>query len=348
MAQLKVLLTGATGYIGGSVLSTLLASSNPLIQDLSITALVRKQQQADVLEVRGVKPVVFRDLDDVEHLTSVASEHDVVIHTASGFHLGSALALISGLGARKKETGAGVHYIHTSGTWNFADSSPASQGTSPADISDKSDLYAVLKQLEAQTPFSQRTTLLEVVSASEREGVNAYILMPPDIYGPGTGLFNQHTMQLFDFVKGALDAGRAEYVGSSSGGAGHVHVEDLAALYEMILGRVLAGEDVPAGRDGLIFTETGYHHWLDVSKMINDVGTRSGLWTTTEPIPITVEDAAKKWMGGDLEALKNSFCLRNRTIPQLALELGWKPQKTEDDWQNWIEQTFEMALEDGV
>ncbi|KAF7535574.1 hypothetical protein G7Z17_g13180 [Cylindrodendrum hubeiense] len=346
MAQLKVLLTGATGYVGGSVLSTLLASSNPLIQQLSITALVRKQQQADALLVKGVNAVVFRDLDDAEHLTSVASAHDVVIHAASGFHLGSATALIAGLGARRVETGASVHYIHTSGTWNLADSSP-SQGTSPKEFSDKSDAYAHLKQLEAQTPFSQRTTLLEVVSASEREGVSAYILMPPDVYGCGTGLFNQDTMQLFHLIHSALKEGRPEYIVDDSGGAGHVHVEDLAALYEVILGRILAGEAVPVGRDGLFFTETGYHDWLDVSKAINDVGVRLDTWKTAEPVPIDIEDAAKKWTGGDLETLKNSFCLRNKTSPQLALEMGWKPLKTEDDWKSWIEETFEMVLEHG-
>ncbi|KAH7143668.1 hypothetical protein EDB81DRAFT_501355 [Dactylonectria macrodidyma] len=346
MAQLKVLLTGATGYVGGSVLSTLLSSTNPLLQQLSISALVRKQQQAEVLQTKGVKAVVFRDLDDAELLTRVASEHDVVIHTASGFHLGSASALIKGLGLRRAGTGGKVHYIHTSGSWNFADSSPDSQGTSPTNFSDKSDLYTHLEHLEAQRPFSQRTTLLEVVAASERQDVSAYILLPPDVYGQGTGFFNQHTMQLFDLVKSALNEGRAEYVDGGLGGAGHVHIEDLAALYDVLLARILAGGDVPVGRDGLFFTETGYHSWLDVSKTISEVGVRLGTWETAQPVSISIEDAAERWMGGDQEMLKNSFCLRNNTSPQLALDLGWKPQKTDDDWQRWIEQTFKTVLND--
>ncbi|KAH7159659.1 hypothetical protein B0J13DRAFT_110385 [Dactylonectria estremocensis] len=346
MAPLNVLLTGATGYVGGSVLSTLLSSTNPLCQQLNITALVRKQQQAELLQANGVRTVIFRDLDDAELLTRVASEHDLVIHTASGFHLGSASALISGLGLRRAETGAKVHYIHTSGTWNFADSSPEIRGTSPTDFSDKDDLYTHLGHLEAQRPFSQRTTLLEVVVASERQDVSAYVFMPPDVYGQGTGFFNQHTMQLFDLAKSALDEGRAEYVDDGLGGAGHVHVEDLAALYEVILGRILSGKSVPVGRDGLFFTETGYHSWVDVSKRINEVGVQMGAWEAAEPVSISIDDAAERWMGGDREMLNNSFCLRNRTNPQLALELGWKPQKTDDDWQRWIEQTFKAVLND--
>lgn len=97
---------------GGSVLTTLLKSGGALIQSSAVTALVRKKDQADVLASQGIKTSTFRDLDDSEHLRRVAAEHDVVIHTASGFHLGSALALIEGLGRRKTQKGGKFHYIH--------------------------------------------------------------------------------------------------------------------------------------------------------------------------------------------------------------------------------------------
>ncbi|KAM5375223.1 hypothetical protein ACJZ2D_006175 [Fusarium nematophilum] len=334
MSQPKILLTGATGYVGGSVLTTLLNSQDALVQKSSITALVRKKEHADLLAAKGVTPVLFRDLSESEHLRDVASEQDVVIHAASGFHLGSAVALIEGLGRRKMRTGG-----RTSGTWNLVGSEMNEVG--------EASLFEHLEKLEARTPFLQRTTLLGVVAAAERHGVEAHILLPPDIYGRGTGLVGQHTPQLFDLVKGAIDAGHPEYVGDVKGGAGHVHIEDLASLFEVMVQRVLKGEDVSAGREGLFFSETGYHDWFDVAKSIGQVGVSRGVLRSAEPASIMVDEAARKYresMGGDEEITRLSFCQRNKTIVQRAADLGWKPNKTDHDWNLWLEEVFDMVL----
>ncbi|CAM1509033.1 Fc.00g027720.m01.CDS01 [Cosmosporella sp. VM-42] len=363
MPQSKILLTGATGYVypaltlspcqklthpsGGSVLTALLSSSNRLIQQRSITALVRKQNQADILAAKGVTPVLFRDLDDVDHLRTVASEHDVVIHTASGFHLESAKALVEGLGERKAETRREVHFIHaeTSGTWNFMESPPSSYIRTYV-FYDRDRNYDHLRNLESQWPFSQRTTLLQVISSAESAGVRSYIIMPPDIYGRGTGLFSQYTPQLFGLIRSAIKEGGPEYVGEGVGGAGHVHITDLASLYEVLLGQVLKGCNVPSGVRGLYFTETGYHSWLDVATRIGEIGIRLNPSMRAGPRSITVEDAAQKWTGGDVELLENSFCLRNKTKPELAIDLGWNPKKEEEDWWEWIEEVWKLVLEE--
>lgn len=107
-------LTWTDAPSGGTVLTTLLASSELVIKRSSISALVRKEEQAAVLRGLGVNPVLFKGLDDVETLRRAASEHDAVVHTASSQHDASAVALIQGLGDRKKATGKEVHFIHVS------------------------------------------------------------------------------------------------------------------------------------------------------------------------------------------------------------------------------------------
>lgn len=87
---------------GGSVLTRLLKSENEFINTCSFTALVRKQEQADLLESKGVNGVVFSGLDDTETLTTQASKHDIVINTASASHLKAAEAILFGLSERKK------------------------------------------------------------------------------------------------------------------------------------------------------------------------------------------------------------------------------------------------------
>lgn len=99
---------------GGSVLSSLLNSSNPHIKALSISALVRKQEQADLLKAKGIHGIVFSSLDDVDVVRRVAGENDIVINTASAFHAAAAEAIIQGLADRQKATGKKSVLIHVS------------------------------------------------------------------------------------------------------------------------------------------------------------------------------------------------------------------------------------------
>lgn len=114
MSPTKILITGATGYIGGSVLTTLLNSTNTQIKDAQYTALVRKQEAADELKKHGVDSIFFKSLDDVDIVRKAASEADIVINTASAFHGASAEAVILGLADRKKATGKETYLIHVS------------------------------------------------------------------------------------------------------------------------------------------------------------------------------------------------------------------------------------------
>jgi uncharacterized protein YbjT (DUF2867 family) len=78
---MKVFVTGATGYIGGSVAEGLVASGHQVV------ALVRSAQSIPLLKDRGIEPVLGT-LDDSEILTNSAREADAVIHAASADHAG--------------------------------------------------------------------------------------------------------------------------------------------------------------------------------------------------------------------------------------------------------------------
>jgi hypothetical protein len=91
-----------------------LQSTDANIKASSISALVRKQDQADLLKQKGVNAILFSGLDDTKVVRDVASKHDIVINCASAFQSGAAEALIQGLADRKKETGKKTHLIHVS------------------------------------------------------------------------------------------------------------------------------------------------------------------------------------------------------------------------------------------
>ncbi|OHE99292.1 NAD dependent epimerase/dehydratase [Colletotrichum orchidophilum] len=342
----KVLFTGATGFIGGSVLTQLLNSAHKEINELTITALVRKQEQADILKKKGINAIVFGGLDDSEFLRQTASEHDCVIHTPTGFHTGSAVALIEGLAVRKKQTGKEVHFIHTSGTSNLAERTITQQSGEFHEWADNERVYEHEEKKEAEEAYGQRTTDVAVVRTAERTGVKAYIMMPPTVYGRGTGLFNQRSMQIPSIIRGAIKAGVPEYVGEGTARLGHVHVTDLALLFELVLSKVLLGEEIPSGRRGIYFSNTGSHSWKDLAALVGKAGVSLGVLKSAEPRSVSLEEAGSRWLNATPQIAEMNYAAHSATKPVLAPELGWKPKKTEVDWEESFVEAFQMALEE--
>ena len=75
-------------------------------------------------------------------------------------------------------------------------------------------------------------------------------------------------------------------------------MEDLAALYLILLKRILAGEEVPVGEKGILFSASGWFRWKDAAKQIADALVQVGGLESKEVESISVEEAAK-WAGGD-------------------------------------------------
>jgi uncharacterized protein YbjT (DUF2867 family) len=110
---MKVVLTGATGFVGSHVLAELRDHGH------EVTALVRDEAQANTVAARGATPAVV-DLYDRPAVVSLLGDADGAVHTASpgdatSADLDAAVvdAAIEGL------TGTGRPYIHISGGWIY-------------------------------------------------------------------------------------------------------------------------------------------------------------------------------------------------------------------------------------
>jgi thioester reductase-like protein len=190
MSQERILLTGVTGYIGGSVLHQLLRSKHPAIKDAEIACLVRGQERVAQLQAEfghRLEVVVFEGLDDTERLVEIASEYDVIFNMTLGYHLASACALVKGLSLRQKFTGRDAWMVHTSGVSNLADQ-PLSgvhvESNPDLEFDDsKDDIYAYEKSRNTGKKYIQRTTELAMVDAGLESGVKTVVLMSPLIYG---------------------------------------------------------------------------------------------------------------------------------------------------------------------
>jgi nucleoside-diphosphate-sugar epimerase len=110
---MKVVLTGATGFIGSHVLPELLEHGH------EVTALVRNDAQADIVAARGATPAVA-DLYDRPAVTGLLRQADGAIHTASPGDATSA-GLDSAVvdAATSAFDGTGKPYLQISGLWVY-------------------------------------------------------------------------------------------------------------------------------------------------------------------------------------------------------------------------------------
>lgn len=205
---MSILLTGATGYIGTSVLPRLIEEGH------SVTALVRDAAKAAILEAAGATALIG-DAADTDLVAQLALASDGVIHLASGQDVdpGFIAAVLRGL------EGSDKPFVHTGGIWTYG---------SNADITE--DSPAAPPAITAWRGANEAVVL-------GAEGVRGIVVVPSIVYGRGAGL----ARVIVDAPRGDGVAPALHLVGDGSQHWATVHVDDLAALYVLALEHGTAG-----------------------------------------------------------------------------------------------------------
>jgi nucleoside-diphosphate-sugar epimerase len=245
---------------------------------------------------------LFKGLDELDVIKKAASEHDVVINAASAARDKVALVIIEGLAERKQRTGRAVHYIHTSGTSILGDQPVSGKNVDLRVYSDATD--DIYEYEKGRGPYGQRITDIVVVEAGEKLDIPTYIVVPPTIYGEGSGPVATISQQVPNLAREAIKRKQAIVIGNGDGIWNHVHILDLAPLYTLILEGILAGrQDLPSGRKGIFFAETGEHTWLDVSRGVAGACFARGLLPTKEVRKVDPTEAASI-TGGNVDLVE--------------------------------------------
>lgn len=350
------------------MLTQLLESTIPEIKQLSISVLVRKPEQAELYSSKGVTPIIFNGLEDVEHLRRVASEHDIVLHAADSTNPAAAEALIQGLAENQTDIKATKYFIHTSGTSSLGDQPVSKKLIENREFSDKNDdIYSYLKQREAVKSYAQRATDIKAVEVGEKtSGVNTLIVKAPIIYGRGTGFFNKKSFHIPVLIKGALAAGHAQYVGDGAGVWDYVHVVDLAELFELLVSKILRGEtsNLPSGKKGIYFANTLRHSWKELAEGIAKSCYEAGRFGSPKTQSLSLKEAADIYTGGNeyiaevglaskyvyVQSIQYSgiymliLFSSSLTNAELSREIGWTPKMTEADFQQSLVDDLNLTL----
>src|SRR5690242_2236818 len=158
---MTILLTGATGFIGSSVLPRLLEEGH------SVTAVVRDADKAAMVEAAGATALIG-DASDAALVERAALASDGVIHLASSKDVDAVLvpAVLAGL------AGSGKPFVHTGGIWTYG---------SNDDIAEDSP---------AAPPALTAWRATGEALVRDAGDVRGMVVVPSIVYGRGKGLAN--------------------------------------------------------------------------------------------------------------------------------------------------------------
>ena len=268
---MRIVLTGGTGFIGSALLEQLVTGGH------EVTALVRNDAAAAKVKAAGAQAVVG-DLYDADRVAAQFEGADAVVHTAAASDGTSermdravTTAAIRALG------GTGRPYVHTGGIWIWGDN---------ADITEESPL---------RPPAITGWRLAVEQTVLDAADLTATIVTPGIVHGYGQG------------IPAAVFPSRAEPVRLVGSGTQHwttVHVDDVAALYRLVVER---GE-----RLGRVIAASGHNP---------TVGELGAAFAGAAAAPETEDDSRARLGGPFADAL----LLDQQSTAAKAWALGWTP-----------------------
>lgn len=290
---MHVFVTGASGYIGGTVATRLIRAGH------TVTGLTRDRAKAGALARIGVRPVVG-SLDDSQVLTEQARHADAVINAADSDHHGAARTLVAAL------AGSGRPLIHTSGSSIVG---VGTDGEASATVFDE-DILGEGSEWAPDHPRRQaRVAVDRLVLAAAEQDVRSAVLCHSLIYGHGRGPARDSVL-IAALVDQARAAGVVQRVGAGRNIWSNVHIDDVADLY------ILALEGTPPGT--FCFVENGEE---SLAVMTDAIATALGLpgprpWDPDSPDNLWHPEFAR-------HALGSNSRVRATRAHRL---LGWSPR----------------------
>jgi len=334
--ELNIFITGATGYIGGSVLDRLL--DHPRASSFRITALVRSEAKAKNLSSLGVETVVgsYADLDLLEEQ---ASKADYVLAIADCDDEKANSAILKGLKTHFEKTGKAPVLIHTSGVAFLIDDAFGSRA------SDKIWRDTDAASIEA-IPVEKihRPVDTAIVQAAKNGYAKTHIIIPGLVYGAPSGrvvdlgVQQTNTIAVKMMVQAAAASGSVLIPGEGKNVWASIHVDDCADLFYVIFNNNLEGKEYGSGAEGYYFAETGEYTLSEVIPLVAAEFHKRGRLASPTPTVATGEATNSfflKLLGG------NTRCRGDR-----GRAAGWKPVVGDAKFKAELQKHIEAALDE--
>ncbi|CRG90930.1 hypothetical protein PISL3812_07977 [Talaromyces islandicus] len=353
----NILITGAAGYIGGSVLADLLSSSSNLIQEAKLNAVVRSKEQAQSISELGVN-VIQLNLNDDSALREVVLQHeiDIVIHTASSMVPQYASSLIQALGERRRVSGNDVYFFHVSALNSLAifvclanaretsvTTMFSKEGGWPyGEVRDSDPILAKQKEIEEPNPVRQ--TDIIVAEESKVHDVKSVNVVAPYVYGRGTGQWRKLSVNIPGFIRTSI-AHKTVYKFDTEGRPPAAHISDLVALYVLLLEKCLRKEPIPTGDRGYYFAMAHRAPWWEVMQRLAKGLYARGLVSEPDVHTWPSDKMAAEYLQLPLLYIRPMGTSSGDLVPINAYRLGWEPKWTMERFLDSMDDEIQAVLD---
>lgn len=284
----KVLITGITGYIGGTIAEKLLK------KNYKVLGLIRNDRHAEELRSLGIEPVIG-NIHDETVLRAAVSEADAVIHNADSAD--DAYAADSFVNIME---GSGKTLIFTSGSAIFGGKENG-EGNSFVFTEDI--------PLNPRLEMASRVLINDYILQAAQKNIRSIVIVPTMVYGEGLGL-KKESIQLPALIGFSKEKDHGVFFGKGENIWSNVHIEDLAELY------ILALEKAEAG--SVYYAENGSSTLRNIAENI------SKKYALQPALSVSVQEAVNRFgpAGGYFGFASNSLCSADKA----RAELGWSPR----------------------
>lgn len=287
MLRKKVFVTGATGYIGSSVIARLVQL------DYEVLGLIRNSKDINRLKKLGVN-TLLGTLADAKVLQQGAQWADTVINTADYEHAYAVSTFLDNLANTNKT------YIHVSGS---SIAGIKSAGEYDSQVFSESNIHPRLEK-------AQLAAIHNACIEGKNCGIRTIIVAPALIYGTSLGIKTDPVVFTF-WGEWAKSLGGTPYLGKGENIWSNVHIQDLTDLV------ILALEKAESG--SIFFAENGQASMKDMAEAINH---RHNLKSPAHSLPL--ETFIEKF---GLDTAHTLFGGNSRVDSKSAKELlGWAPK----------------------
>ncbi|KAK9378534.1 uncharacterized protein V2V93DRAFT_375913 [Kockiozyma suomiensis] len=319
----KLLLTGATGYVGGAALDRIIAFNIP---DLEVTVFLRSESKAAPILAKypGIVTVkVGKAAYSDPEFSRLVKEADIIVHAGDSSDDSVSADVIS---TNIKD---GVLLIHTSGTYILSDFTELDQKISRK-FDDERDIETVTSWgLE----HPHRVIDIKILDIHKfKPTVNTIIVCPPLIYGVSTGPVNRVSQQIPLLIQLAAETKANRLFGTGHASWSNVHINDVAELYAILVKTYLQDASKLAVNDqGYYFVENGETSWKDLISALDEPLVKYKVIDSQH-----TSDKLRPWTEDDLKEVRGQqFAKRYYEIYRSnssskatrARKLGWQPKE---------------------
>ncbi|KAE8451665.1 hypothetical protein EG329_003122 [Mollisiaceae sp. DMI_Dod_QoI] len=316
----NILVTGAAGYIGGSVVAELLSRTSSSTKGATVFAAVRSEEQVQSLSEHGISAIQLDLHNETATMAAVISnEIDIIIHTASSAVPSHVSNLIKALGRRRQIGGKETYFIHSSILTMFGEDA----GWPSGEVRDIDPLFEQEKQLGTDHPG--RATDITVVKQAKAEGVVAFLVVVPTVYGKGSGQGRKLSVNIPAYVRISIQLGIV-YKFDKDGNSPATHISDLTALYALLVEKILQKEPIPSGEKGYYFAMAHRISWWTIMSRLAEGLHMRGLVTEPRVQTWPSYDMASEHLRWPPQFVRAMGTSSGQQIPINAYQIGWQPK----------------------